>query len=96
MRKTFAAAALLAVLAFAGGASARSFTIVPTGKTALPSAETPNGTFTFSWAKVRAQVSSRKRGFEPDRTAETLQISPTGAAGLEPATPGFGDRCSAN
>jgi len=43
MRKTFAAAALLAVLAFAGGASARSFTIVPTGKTALPSAETPNG-----------------------------------------------------
>ncbi len=42
MRKAFAAAALLVVLAFAGGASARSFTIVPTGPAAFPSSETPN------------------------------------------------------
>ena len=42
MRRAAAAAALLAVLAFAGGASARSFTIVPAGQPALPSSETPN------------------------------------------------------
>jgi murein DD-endopeptidase MepM/ murein hydrolase activator NlpD len=42
MRKAAAAAALLAVLAFAGEASARSFTIVPAGQAALPSSETPN------------------------------------------------------
>lgn len=42
MRKAAAAAALLAVLAFAGEASARSFTIVPAGQPALPSSETPN------------------------------------------------------
>jgi len=39
MKKAIAAAALLIVLALAGGASARSFTIVPS---ALPSSETPN------------------------------------------------------
>jgi murein DD-endopeptidase MepM/ murein hydrolase activator NlpD len=42
MRKTVAAAALLAVLAFAGQAFARSFTIVPAGSTAFPSYATPN------------------------------------------------------
>ena len=43
MRKAVAAAALLIVLAFAGGASARSFTIVASGPSAFPSAEKPNG-----------------------------------------------------
>ena len=43
MRKAVAAAALLIVLAFAGGASARSFTIVASGPSAFPSSETPNG-----------------------------------------------------
>jgi murein DD-endopeptidase MepM/ murein hydrolase activator NlpD len=42
MKKVLAAAALLAVLAFAGEASARSFTVVPAGSTAFPSYETPN------------------------------------------------------
>lgn len=42
MRKTIAAAALLAVLAFAGGASAQSFTIVSGAPTAFPSYTTPN------------------------------------------------------
>jgi murein DD-endopeptidase MepM/ murein hydrolase activator NlpD len=42
MRKAVAAAALLAVLAFAGQASARSFTIVPAGQAAYPSYDTPN------------------------------------------------------
>jgi len=45
MRKAIAAAAFLAVLAFAGEASARSFTIVSpdaSAPAALPSAETPN------------------------------------------------------
>ena len=41
MRRAFAAAAVLTMLAFAGGASARSFTIVPTGPAAFPSSETP-------------------------------------------------------
>jgi murein DD-endopeptidase MepM/ murein hydrolase activator NlpD len=42
MRAGLAAAALLAVLAFAGPASARDFTIVPAGTAAFPSEETPN------------------------------------------------------
>jgi murein DD-endopeptidase MepM/ murein hydrolase activator NlpD len=42
MKKAVAAAALLAVLAFAGGASGRTFTVVPAGSATLPSAETPN------------------------------------------------------
>src|SRR5262245_52475553 len=42
MRKAVAAAALLAVLAFAGQAAARSFTVVPAGQPAFPSYETPN------------------------------------------------------
>src|SRR3954454_22703580 len=42
MRKAVAAAALLILLALAGGASARSFTIVPAGHAAFPSSETPN------------------------------------------------------
>ena len=42
MRKGFAAAAVLAVLAFAGGASARSFTVVPATPADLPSYSTPN------------------------------------------------------
>ena len=42
MRAAVAAAALLAVLAFAGGASAESFTIVPSTPSGLPSAEKPN------------------------------------------------------
>ena len=42
MRKAVAAAVLLAVLAFAGEASARSFTVVPPGQPALPSPEAPN------------------------------------------------------
>ena len=42
MRAAVAAAALLALLALAGGASARSFTVVPSGPTGLPSSETPN------------------------------------------------------
>jgi murein DD-endopeptidase MepM/ murein hydrolase activator NlpD len=42
MKKALAAAALLAVLAFAGQASARSFTVVPAGSPAFPSYETPN------------------------------------------------------
>ena len=42
MKSAAAAAAILAVLAFAGAASARSFTVVPAGQAALPSSETPN------------------------------------------------------
>src|SRR6185503_12733470 len=42
MKKAVAAAALLAVLAFASGASGRTFTVVPAGSATLPSAETPN------------------------------------------------------
>src|SRR4029079_4442755 len=42
MKKAVAAAALLAVLACAGGASGRTFTVVPAGSATLPSAETPN------------------------------------------------------
>ena len=42
MRAALAAAALLAVLVLAGDASARSFTIVPAGQSAFPSAQTPN------------------------------------------------------
>ena len=48
MRRAVAAAALVAVLAFAGGASARSFTVVPSGPSGpsgpagLPSSGTPN------------------------------------------------------
>ena len=42
MKKAVAAAALLAVLAFAGGASGRTFTVVPAGSATFPSAETPN------------------------------------------------------
>ncbi len=42
MRAAVAAAALLAMLAFAGGASAESFTIVPSTPSGLPSAEKPN------------------------------------------------------
>jgi murein DD-endopeptidase MepM/ murein hydrolase activator NlpD len=42
MRAAVAAAALLALLTFAGGASARSFTVVPSSPTGLPSSDTPN------------------------------------------------------
>jgi murein DD-endopeptidase MepM/ murein hydrolase activator NlpD len=42
MRRAVAAAAFLALLVLAGGASARSFTIVTPAPAGLPSAETPN------------------------------------------------------
>jgi hypothetical protein len=50
----------------------------------------------FEW--VRAQVRAQVARFDNTRENESPALRgsrPTGATGLEPATPGFGDRCSA-
>ena len=53
---------------------------------------------TLRLALTRAQVAERLAS-SPHPKTESLAyagLSSTGAAGLEPATPGFGDRCSAS